>query len=58
MRESPSSGGCVNKSLTGDFKGKVVGSNPCYTEIVFSISMIAECVEQWSKSIPEGIDMW
>ena len=41
--------------VTVSIKGKVVGSNPCYTEIV--LSMIVGCIEQQSKSIPEGFDM-
>ena len=53
-----------NGSGGGDYKcveissGKVVGSNPCYTAIVFSISVIAGCVEQDFMSIPEEIDTW
>ena len=56
----PSRGGwdckSVNHSLSSDLKSKVVDSNPIFTIIIFSISVIARCIEQCSKLIPEGID--
>ena len=42
----------VNQSLSRGLKGKVEGSNHCYTEIVFSISGIVGCVEQHAKAEP------
>ena len=32
--------------------------NPWCTKNDISISVVAGCLEQQSKSIPEGIDMW
>ena len=47
----------VHQALNWDLKGKAVGSNAPYTEIVLSISLTAGCVEQWSKSFLEGINL-